>query len=95
MSDEHRSNTDKMIQCLGGLDNIMSVTNCMTRVRAVVRDESLVDEEKIRSVGDVLGLVHDRAQYYEIVVGPGKSRKYADLFREMGADRNRAVSNPD
>lgn len=83
MSD-YAKNTEKLAEYLGGAGNIVTVTNCMTRLRVTVRDEALVNEEKLRSAEDVMGLVHDRELSYEIVVGPGKSRKYADQCHAMG-----------
>ena len=44
MSDDYRKNTEAMIGHLGGSGNIAAVTNCMTRLRVTVRDESCVDE---------------------------------------------------
>ncbi len=84
MGNDYRENTERLIGRLGGTGNILSVTNCMTRVRTMVRDEALVDEAGIRGLKDVMGLVHDRAGSYEIVVGPGKSKRYADQCHEMG-----------
>lgn len=74
----------KIIDSLGGVGNIREVSNCMTRLRIVVGSESLVDEDALTALDDVLGLVHDRTRCYEVVVGPGKSRKYADQCRELG-----------
>lgn len=73
-----------LIEKLGGNDNIVSVNNCMTRLRFSVRDESKVAQPEIENMGDVLGVVHDTSCRYEIVVGPGKSRKYADMCHELG-----------
>lgn len=84
MTEDYRENTEKLIRFLGGSENIISVTNCMTRLRAAVRDEAAVDEAGIRSLADVMRLVHDRENYYEIVVGPGKSRNYADRCHALG-----------
>jgi len=84
MKQDYGENVKGLIRHLGGAGNIRSVTNCMTRLRVVVKDTSPVDEEALRSQEDVMGLVHDRENYIEIVVGPGKSRKYADLCHEMG-----------
>lgn len=84
MSRDNQETVNILIQALGGADNIASVTNCMTRLRVTVRNEAHVNEEALRSPDDVMELVHDRACYYEIVVGPGKSRKYADEFRAEG-----------
>ncbi len=66
---------------LGGKENILTVTNCMTRLRVTVADETPVDEAGLRQLKDVLGLVHDRERNYEIVVGPGKSKTYANLLK--------------
>ena len=76
----------EMIRCLGGSENILSAANCMTRLRVTVAEEDCVDEAGLGQIADVLGIVHDREKYYEIVVGPGKSRKYADLLRSRLAD---------
>jgi sucrose PTS system EIIBCA or EIIBC component len=75
---------DQLIAQLGGSNNIASVTNCMTRLRVVVKAEDPVQEQELQSTEKVLGLVHDRANAYEIVVGPGNSRKFADICHEKG-----------
>lgn len=82
MSDKNIS-IDKLISCMGGSDNITSVLNCMTRLRLTVRDEGLTDEPGLGAIDGVMGVVHDRKNTYEIVVGPGKSRRYADMLRAM------------
>lgn len=69
---------------LGGRENILSVTNCMTRLRIQVRQDNQIREDALRGIEGVLGVVHDRAGYLEVVVGPGKSRKCADLCAAMG-----------
>ncbi len=84
MKQNYRENAEALIRDLGGAGNIISVTNCMTRLRVVIKDASAADDEKLRSQEDVMGIVHDRENYIEIVVGPGKSRKYADVCHEMG-----------
>ena len=91
---DYKENVEKMASSLGGGGNIVNVTNCMTRVRVTVRDDAAVDAAAIHDMDDVLELVHDRDRYYEIVVGPGKSRKYADIFHELGfgaGDDDRSV----
>ena len=74
----------QIVEYLGGKKNIVTVTNCMTRLRVVTKDEASVNETGLNGMADVLGLVHDRACSYEVVVGPGKSRKYADICHDMG-----------
>ena len=79
-----REIVEKIIEYFGGAQNIVSVTNCMTRLRVVTKKEAPVNEEGLKEMTDVLGLVHDREGSYEVVVGPGKSRKYADICHDMG-----------
>ena len=68
----------------GGRENVTSVTNCMTRLRIKVKDDQAIDTEALKSVAGVLGIVHDRANYVEVVVGPGKSSKCGAVCRQMG-----------
>ena len=75
---------DSLITALGEPDNISYITNCMTRLHVVVKNEANVQEDKLRTTEKVIGLVHDRANYYEIVVGPGNSRTLADICHEKG-----------
>ncbi len=75
---------EQIVARLGGAANIACATNCMTRLRVNVRREEDVDESGLAAVPGVMGVVHDRPAYYEVVVGPGTSKKCADLCREMG-----------
>ena len=69
---------------VGTRQNVISVTNCMTRMRINVRDNTKIDDAALKAIKGVMGIVHDRENYVEVVVGPGKSRKCADICLEMG-----------
>lgn len=69
---------------LGGKENVKTATNCMTRLRVHVQDDGKVRDDALKQIEGVLGVVHDRPNYVEVVVGPGKSRKCADICAEMG-----------
>ena len=66
-----------IVEALGGKDNIIKATNCMTRLRASVKDPSVVDQGKLKSIDGVLGLVVD-GDSYQVVLGPGKAKKVTD-----------------
>ena len=38
---------EEIIQYIGGIGNIANVTHCMTRLRLVLKDESLEEKEKL------------------------------------------------
>ena len=74
----------EIINRLGGDRNIESAINCMTRIRVQVRDDSSINDDGLKELDGVLGVVHNQPKYLEIVVGPGKARKCIDIFREKG-----------
>ena len=73
-----------VIEQIGGKDNIVAAMNCMTRLRITVKDGDKVNDEALKGIDGVLGIVHDLKERVEVVVGPGKSRKCADICAEMG-----------
>ena len=74
----------QVLEQVGGRENVTSVTNCMTRLRIKVRDGSAINSEALKKVKGVLGIIHDRENYIEVVVGPGKSSKCGEVCRRMG-----------
>ena len=69
---------------VGGRNNVLTATNCMTRLRINVKDDGAINEEALKGIEGVMGIVHDRAGYIEVVVGPGKCRKCSDYCKELG-----------
>ena len=65
---------------VGGVENIQTATNCMTRLRIQTKDDSKVDLEQLKDVEGVMGVVD--ADTLQIVVGPGTAKKVADLLIE-------------
>ncbi|MFI5686708.1 PTS transporter subunit EIIC [Streptomyces sp. NPDC051636] len=59
-----------LLRLVGGPANVTSVAHCVTRLRLGLADPSAVDEEGLRGVPGVLGLVVDGGSY-QIVLGPG------------------------
>lgn len=79
-----------IVEKIGGQENVVYVTNCMTRLRIKLKDESLIDLTGLKSLEGVLGLVNDET--LQIVVGPGKARKLCDLIvEEYGFAREKLV----
>ena len=73
-----------ILEKTGSIENITSAINCMTRLRLTVKDDSAIDEEGLKAIEGVLGVIHDRPDYTEVVVGPGMSSKCGDVCRSMG-----------
>ena len=45
----------------------MALPNCMPRLRINVKDDGAVNEESLKGLEGVMGIVHDRANYWEVV----------------------------
>ncbi|HEI6415565.1 TPA: PTS transporter subunit EIIC [Staphylococcus aureus] len=72
---------ERIIAAVGGMDNIDSVMNCMTRVRIKVLDGNKVDDQELRHIDGVMGVIHD--ERIQVVVGPGTVNKVANHMAEL------------
>ena len=70
-----------LVTLVGGKDNVLKATNCMTRLRIDLKNPSTAQKEEIKKTEGVLGLVVD-GNALQIVLGPGKVKKVADIFAE-------------
>jgi len=70
-----------LLPLVGGPANVTSVAHCMTRLRLGLADRSLVDEEALRALPAVLGIVDDDT--YQIVLGPGVVARVTPEFEKL------------
>ncbi|MCL7425179.1 PTS transporter subunit EIIC [Streptomyces sp. YS415] len=80
-----------ILPLVGGPANVTSVAHCMTRLRLGLADRSLVDEEALRAVPGVLGVVDDDT--YQIVLGPGVVARVTPEFQALVLKRARQQRN--
>lgn len=73
---------EKIIETLGGAKNILSVTNCMTRLRVHLKnfDENILVE--LKKIAGVLGTNLD-GEEVQIILGPGKVANVADAVKDI------------
>lgn len=72
----------KLVESLGGKENIDDAYNCVTRLRVTVDDPSLVDEERIKQTG-VNGIVHPTDNHYQIVIGPEVTSVMGEVNKQL------------
>lgn len=78
----------KIVELVGGKDNIASAANCMTRLRFTLKDAAKADRPALKATEGVLGLVEDGGTL-QVVVGPGKAKKLMDICSsELGIAAN-------
>lgn len=68
----------KILEYIGGRENISAVTHCITRLRITINDINKVDEESIKKLPGVMGTNYVETQY-QVILGP----KVADVFLEF------------
>ena len=71
----------KLLDLLGGKDNVLANAACMTRLRVTVKNTGNVDTEGIKALDGVMGLVEDDTM--QIVLGPGKVNKVLEEFSKL------------
>lgn len=69
---------ESLVNALGGNENIISITHCMTRLRFKLVDESLVDKEALESIKGVKGVVLAQGQT-QVVIGVEVEKWYNEL----------------
>ena len=62
-------NAPAILAALGGIENITSLDNCLTRLRLSVNDSSLVDDAALKAHG-AIGVVHLNQHSLQVVMGP-------------------------
>lgn len=53
----------KVIEALGGRENVNSVAHCATRLRVMVKDEGKINKEVIENLDKVQGAFFNSGQY--------------------------------
>lgn len=76
-----RALAERILEQLGGPANIDSYGHCMTRLRVKPKDQSLVDQEALKRIDGVMGVVE--AETLQIIIGPGKVSQVAEAFGQL------------
>ena len=73
----------KVIDALGGRENVSSVAHCATRLRVMVKDEGKINKEVIENLEKVQGAFFNSGQY-QIIFGTGTVNKMYDEVVALG-----------
>ena len=83
MDDKNRKIAEEVLNAVGGSENIVSVTHCMTRLRFVLKDQSIPNKKKIESIKGVMGTNIAGGQY-QVIVGNSVGNVYRELVEISG-----------
>lgn len=77
----------QIVDLLGGEKNIKSLAHCMTRLRFGLVDDSEIDDEKVKKVPGVMGVVRTGAQY-QVVIGNNVQTCFAEINKIVHVGEN-------
>ncbi|AZB41661.1 PTS trehalose transporter subunit IIBC [Bacillus sp. FJAT-42376] len=77
----NKQSAKEIVEAIGGKENIAAATHCVTRLRFALKDESLVDKEKLEGIDVVKGSFSTNGQF-QVVIGQGTVNK---VYNEMAA----------
>lgn len=76
------TSVNEIIAAVGGKDNILAATHCITRLRLVLKDEKLAEIEKLNNHPLVKGAFSANGQF-QIVIGPGTVDQVCELVQQQ------------
>ncbi|MCS6109204.1 PTS beta-glucoside transporter subunit IIABC, partial [Clostridium botulinum] len=82
---------EKIVDDVGGKDNIKNVIHCITRLRFYLKDESKAKDEEIRSFDGVIDVAKSAGQY-QVIIGPDVNDVFDQVVKILGLDTDGAVT---
>ncbi len=89
---DYQSVAKKILERVGGKENVVSLIHCMTRLRFTLKDESVVDDELVKKTKGVMGVMKKAGQY-QIIIGNDVANVYNEL-QKLGNFSNQKVTQP-
>lgn len=89
MADNKQIATD-VLELVGGAENVTVATNCMTRLRLTLKDNSKADVEKIKKVKGVLGCQFAGSQL-QVIIGQNVPKVLTEFVAISGVKQGAAV----
>lgn len=70
-----------ILEGIGGRENVVSIDNCIIRLRVEIRNPDVVDEKRIKASG-VAGIMHPGKNNIHVVIGP-QVEKITDELKKL------------
>ena len=80
--DKTAASASRIIEGLGGKDNIDSLDYCTTRLRVGVKDRALVDDPTIKRAG-ISGVIHPSEKNVQVIVGPSVQFMFDEVNHQL------------
>lgn len=90
MAKNYRELAEKILEQVGGKENVTFATNCMTRLRLTLKDNGLVNIDEVKKINGVLGAQFAGDQF-QIIIGQDVPKVYDEVCDIGGFAKQAAV----
>ncbi|WP_347548495.1 sucrose-specific PTS transporter subunit IIBC [Pseudalkalibacillus hwajinpoensis] len=81
---DYKQVSQEILNALGGKENVSAASHCATRLRLVLNDESIIDQEKLDQMDAVKGTFSTGGQF-QVIIGAGTVNKvYSEFAKQTG-----------
>ena len=77
---EYKETAKQIIEKIGGAENIVNVIHCATRLRFLLKDEKMVDQEALKNIPGVAGVVKG-SERFQVVIGMAVNQVFDELMK--------------
>ena len=91
MAFDAKKTAAEVVQLVGGTENISSVAHCMTRLRFVVKDLNKADQEALKKIPGVLGVIYAGGQLM-VVLGKNLLPVYEAVVKDFDLKEGVAIN---
>ncbi len=80
---DYKQLASKILDAVGGKENVASLVHCATRLRFQLHDGSKFDTDTLKQIKGVMGALFTGGQY-QVIIGPDVSHVYDELAASTG-----------
>ncbi|TDW16860.1 PTS system beta-glucosides-specific IIC component [Breznakia blatticola] len=75
----------RIIELVGGKDNVQAVVHCMTRLRFTLKNRDLADAEAIKAMDNVIDVVSNKVSF-QIIIGTEVAEIHPEILQLLGME---------
>ena len=79
----------EIVKNIGGKENVISLTHCITRLRFKLKDEKKANDDVLKNMEGVVTVMKSGGQY-QVVIGNHVTEVYADVMPLLGLEEGKA-----
>lgn len=91
MAVDNKKIAQEVLEAVGGKDNVTSATHCMTRLRLNLKDMGLPNEEAVKNINGVVGVVKAGGQF-QVIIGQNVPKVYNEFCAITGLETHEAIN---